>query len=581
MQDNKLDLRPFRRRVRVLRAWRGLALGLLLGGVGGLVWAVLDVTGVWFTEWSWLGLVFAGPAVLCALVALLLPVGDDAVARSIDRRAGLRDRLGTMIERNEAHDSFDEALRHDATRHVSELRARSVFPVRVGRWQYIAACAVALASLVFLLGNTWYVLSPEASKAKAEMEKIAAQIERVAKPVLDRKDATEEERDFANQLDAFAKRLEKGRMTKEEAMQRANELAKQAQKLSEKRTERAFEKMQTAREQLTMAKLGEKGLKKDQLDKLNLDSSQKQLLDQLQRELGPNQRQSDDKFNSETMQELGLQDMDPSLLNLTDEQRDMLREMIQKKLNDIDKKLANSQNLTEDELQQLLDQKQALQEMQDQLDISEEARKALEEFMNSPEYKDIMKAVQKMRDAAQQVNDGKPLTEEQIKELEQMIEELAELLKDSKYRDMVIEQLKAALEMLKQGKALGLCQGACLSPFGLNLGINPIRGFGQGGRSKDDFFAGYGGINKSDQEEKGEGQTNLLGVRGQRRNEGEEWFVEVKAPSAMGDRTSVPYGKVLPQYKDAAEKSIERQEIPKEHEKRVREYFESLGGGKN
>ena len=48
----------------------------------------------------------------------------------------------------------------------------------------------------------------------------------------------------------------------------------------------------------------------------------------------------------------------------------------------------------------------------------------------------------------------------------------------------------------------------------------------------------------------------------------------------MGDRTSVPYQKVLPKYREAAEKAIDRDNIPKEHEKRVREYFESLAGGK-
>ena len=47
----------------------------------------------------------------------------------------------------------------------------------------------------------------------------------------------------------------------------------------------------------------------------------------------------------------------------------------------------------------------------------------------------------------------------------------------------------------------------------------------------------------------------------------------------MGDRTSVPYQKVLPKYKNAAEKAIDRQDIPKDQEKRVREYFESLSGG--
>ena len=93
------------------------------------------------------------------------------------------------------------------------------------------------------------------------------------------------------------------------------------------------------------------------------------------------------------------------------------------------------------------------------------------------------------------------------------------------------------------------------------------------------FFSGYGGINKSKDPTKGEGDTSLLGVRGERRADGQEWFVEVKAPSAMGDRTSVPYQKVLPKYKNAAEKAIDRQDIPKDQEKRVREYFESLSGG--
>lgn len=103
---------------------------------------------------------------------------------------------------------------------------------------------------------------------------------------------------------------------------------------------------------------------------------------------------------------------------------------------------------------------------------------------------------------------------------------------------------------------------------------------GAGGRSKDDNFLGYGGINKSEKEQQGEGKTNLVPVRGQRRTEGEEWFVEVKAPSAKGDRTSVPYQQVLPKYREAAEEAIDRDAIPKQHQNRVKEYFESLTGNK-
>jgi DNA repair exonuclease SbcCD ATPase subunit len=452
MREKQLDLRPFRHRIRLVRAWRGLAVGLLTGGAFGLVWAVLDLTGVWLAEWLWLGLVFAGAGVLCALVGAILPVRDDAVARSVDRRAGLRDRLGTMIERTGADESFDSAQRHDTEAHVAALKARKVYPVRMGRWQYVALVSVALASLVFLLGNTWYVFDADARKAKEELEKIAAQIERVAKPILDRKDATEEEKSFANELDAFARRMEKGKMTKEEAMQRANELAKQAEKLTRERTDRAFEKMQTAREQMTLSKLSDKGLDKKALEKLNMGERQQQLLQQLQKELGIDPKAGGDKFGKEQMDQLGLQQYDPSLLNLTDEERDKLRELIQERLNDLDKKLA-TQNLTPDEMKSILESKQQLQEMQEQLEVSDEMRKALEEFMNSPEFKDIMKAVDKMRDAAQQVNDGQPLSEQQIQDLEKMLDDLEQKLEGSEYKDMVMEQMRAALEMLKAGKA--------------------------------------------------------------------------------------------------------------------------------
>lgn len=70
-------------------------------------------------------------------------------------------------------------------------------------------------------------------------------------------------------------------------------------------------------------------------------------------------------------------------------------------------------------------------------------------------------------------------------------------------------------------------------------------------------------------------------MRGERAEQGkEERYIEIKAPTKPGDRASVPYLKVLPKYKKAAEKALKRSEIPKAHEKRVRDYFDSLSGGK-
>lgn len=68
---------------------------------------------------------------------------------------------------------------------------------------------------------------------------------------------------------------------------------------------------------------------------------------------------------------------------------------------------------------------------------------------------------------------------------------------------------------------------------------------------------------------------------------------EMKAPSQIGEsgqmqklevegapdphaKSGVPYFEVYPQYRTAAEKAMTRQEVPVEHRKRVRDYFDSL-----
>lgn len=453
MKNKLLELKPFRRRVRLVRAWRGLAVGLLIGGIAGLVWSVLDLAGLWFTEMAWLAILFGACGLFGALIGVLWPIAGDAVARSVDRRAGLQDRLGTILERGDAHEGFDDALREDAQAQVGALRAQSVFPVRVGRWQYSAIVLVVLASTVFLLGNNWYRIDADATKAQAELAKIAAEIERVAKPLEDKDDTmlSTDERALAEDLNRFAKKLERGRLTKEEAMKRANELAKQAQKLGQKRVEEAQKDLQTARRQMTMQQLAERGLDQESLENLNMNSQQQELLQQLKQEAGMKFSPSGEKFDEETMKQLGLEEFDPSLLNLSEDEIDQLSKMIAEKLQAIDEQMQNADSMSEEQLNSLLQQQQELREMQEQLEMSEEMRKALEEFMNSPEFQDIMDAVNELREAARQVGNGEPLTEQQIEDLERMLDQLDLDLDGSKYQEGVMEQLRAALEQLKTG----------------------------------------------------------------------------------------------------------------------------------
>ena len=51
---------------------------------------------------------------------------------------------------------------------------------------------------------------------------------------------------------------------------------------------------------------------------------------------------------------------------------------------------------------------------------------------------------------------------------------------------------------------------------------------------------------------------------------------EIKAPTFKGTRSSVSYEKVLPSYKQKAESALKKQDIPKQHQARVKRYFDSL-----
>jgi hypothetical protein len=73
--------------------------------------------------------------------------------------------------------------------------------------------------------------------------------------------------------------------------------------------------------------------------------------------------------------------------------------------------------------------------------------------------------------------------------------------------------------------------------------------------------------------------TENVMVTGQRREGGDETYIEVQGPASVGARSSVPYTQVLAKFRKRAEEAISRKRIPKSRLKRVREYFESLDKG--
>lgn len=110
--------------------------------------------------------------------------------------------------------------------------------------------------------------------------------------------------------------------------------------------------------------------------------------------------------------------------------------------------------------------------------------------------------------------------------------------------------------------------------MGLSLGL-----FGTPSIGQDNFYKNLGTVPQSEDEKDIKATPDARMVTGQRREEGDEAYIEIKGPATVGNRSSTPYMKVLPKYKKRAEEALGKQKIPPEHQSRVKEYFKSLQGG--
>lgn len=552
-------LKRFERRVRILRAWRGLAIGGCIGGIAATAWAILDWTRVALAEWSWLGLVVLAGATLGALVGLFMRVPAEGLVDSIDRRAGLSDRLSTWRERQAAADgSFDAPLKTDAEKHFSQLEPRRLFPVRVGRWQAGAVALSAVAASVFLLGNTPILLSDQAKKDREDLKKIGQEVERIVKPLEEKKEQdkmSEDEKRLADQLRRFQRELEKGKIDKQEALEKANEIQKKADELTKQdaqKSEQALAKAETAMDKMKAEALKQAGLPEADPQMAKMSESELKSMEQ--------QLQSQKESLQSQMSKLDQAMKNP---NLSKEQKDAL----QSQKNEAGKKM------------------DAANKKLQQIQLSKEAQEIFKKMMESKEWKELQelaKQLQKNAQAGKQNGSQNPqeqLSKEQLEEMKAKLEALAKELKDPQKMKEYMDALKEALK-----HANGQCKNCSLG-VGINgmfsLGTASSRGNGNGAPSQDIWQGDTGQINKLDAPVAGGGKTNISQIHGERRNEpAPETYVEVRGPTNVGNRTSVPYSNVLPSYKKKAEQAINRQKIPKEHQKRVKQYFDSLTGSK-
>lgn len=451
MTQIERNLAPFSRRVRFARAWRGLALGLLVGGLAAVVAVILDFAKFWIVEWPVLLALCGGGAVVGALCGLLWPLTVQQVARSVDRRAGLKDRSVSAMDDSLKNAPFADLIQEDATSHLVGVKPSQVFPLKFGRIQGLAFGSVALAIAGLWLLESAATLSPGGKAAQKELEKAGQTIERVAKELeSDTLGDKVQERELASKLRKFAKELDRGRLNKEEAMQKAEKLAEDAKKLADERVAQAEAKGQELQAQALQKAFEKNNGKLDDLKNLQLDPKAAEMLESAMKESGADQMPSK-AMDEQTMQQLGMSDQAQQLMQLSQEQRDALREQLEKRMQELKQKLADK-NLSAEERKKLEEQLKSAEELQQQLKISEDAQKALDALMNSDEYKELSELMSKMESAANQVKGGQPMTKEQVEELQKQLDEWAEQMKDPEFREQMKKAMQEMIDKLKNGE---------------------------------------------------------------------------------------------------------------------------------
>ena len=310
-----------------------------------------------------------------------------------------------------------------------------------------------------------------------------------------------------------------------------------------------------------------------------------------------------ERMERATLEKAGLGQVDPQLLQMPQGGREELKaknaarqseiakgmEAIDKRLAEIARKLAQKglgeaeRKALEEERRSLEAQKKELERQAeearkegDALKLSDEGKAVLDKMRNHELMQEIRKLAAQMAQAnkAAQQTGRPPLTKEQLAEMKAKLEALLAKLKDDKAMEEYLRQMLEAMRNAQQG------QGQCLRPGAMGMCLASLLGL-KGGpdAGPDGVFVDTGHVNKLAKPEEGKGKTFETQISGARRDTGEETFVEIKAPTTVGNRTSVPYRSVLPSYEKKAERALGRKEIPKEHEKRVRAYFESLTKG--
>jgi tetratricopeptide (TPR) repeat protein len=539
-QNLERQLARLRRRLRLLRAercgfWAGSA-----GALGAAALAVLGKLRLLSLEWPYLaGLVALGLAGGW-VVGFLLRLSRFEAARLTETRLRLKERLSSAVSlspgRGDA--AWVGALVDDARRQLGRVSPARVFPRRFSMPLQAFTGLALVTALVMILPELPMLQSAKRKAEAAELREKGKEVIRLSRELEKLPEARKQPStsQLPKTLRHFGEEMKAGKLTKRQALLEAHELRKQVERAQEqlagekgKSLQRAAQELRAAASQRELAKTEGPQVEGERLTGLPPGMKPEDLA-----KLTPEQAKALAKYAKPMKPGTPLLNLDKDLVSIFAEL--LSREDYQKAMEILERlagKLGSpeARELSEEELKELAEQLKKLGEILKNTDLDELAKALLE--------------------AAKELENMSP-------------EEAARLLK---------EGCKGC-----KGACLGLGLRARLAAIGACLGSCGVGGRGVGpGNSLSRYDPSYKSIVHRGEEKRtevGQYDTKVAGQPGP----GGEMFLtgEVRAAPEKSEAGKVPYYEVYPDYKQAAEEALAKEQIPPAHRKRVKDYFESL-----
>ena len=592
-------LRPYRRRVRLLLAWKLGAIGGSVGALTATVLSFLDWRAVLFVPTFWLPLTVGIGILLGIGWALLLRLPDSAIAQLIDRRAGLKDRLQTALEHTDASHLFDPPLIEDAQRALYQTHPAQIFKPRFTRWQGLLVGTVALALLMHFLPQILAIALPERCEEQKEIAQSAKQIEEVVKPIVEeakKPDADEIAKRIAQNAELYNKRAREAKMSKQEALLRYNQILEDARKLEQKNTQKMA---QSAQKALSAGEQLQKLSHKKQQELQNATQDLQAQLQQIQQQLDTGKDLQGNPLSADQRMSLQnqMRQLQATLRAMQNPAAQTQMSDLQKRLQELQKQLQSGKDakgnlLSKEQMEALRKERERLQQQIRALKLSQEAQEFLRKLYNEPTFKAAMEHLRKLteemrKNMQQQQNPNQAekaqLSPEEIeKQLQELEKQLVELAKKYQSDEQIRQLAQQILEQVKQMKKLNQCNGACAglgTCFGLGLGAG-IGGIRQGPAWDKGEYGGQPELfNQGDKQPELKIPMKDIAISGQQPLlPGPAEYQDFEAPPLPGG-TSIPLKQALPTYQKKAEQALNQQNIPPAERKRVKRYFESLQKG--